>query len=125
MNYNPEERILGNTLNQNSGAKADRSPNNSNENTSPSIFVDSRYLRGQPSSYRAYNQRKKMLMSEVPFAKNPNIMNSLLRAAENREIEKLSQIKQENNRLLRELENISKGKKLSVGHHQIHIQGQK
>ena len=77
-------------MNQNSGAKADRSPKNSNENTSPSIVVDSRYMRGQPSSYRAYNQRKKMLMSEIPFTKNPNIMNSLLRAAENREIEKLS-----------------------------------
>jgi len=42
-----------------------------------------------------------------------------LKASEHREITKLDKIRNENNRLLKELESISKGKKLSVGIHSI------
>lgn len=41
-----------------------------------------------PSSYRAYNQRAKILMSEVPFTANQNIMQSLLKAKEIKELGK-------------------------------------
>lgn len=40
-----------------------------------------------------------------------------MKAQEMREIDKLSKIKDENEKILRELQDISRGKKLSVGHH--------
>lgn len=43
-----------------------------------------------------------------------------MKAQELRELDKLSKIKDENEKILRELQDISRGKKLSVGHHQVH-----
>ena len=59
-------------------------------------------------------------MSQAPFTQNQEILTKLIRANEMKEIEKLKYIKNENNKILQKLEDISKGKQLSVGHHKIH-----
>lgn len=41
----------------------------------------------------------------------------MMKAQELREMDKLSKIKYENEKILRELQNISTGKRLKVGHH--------
>ena len=48
-----------------------------------------------------------------------------MKAAEHRELTKLGKIRNENNRLLKELESISKGKNISVGAHSIRNAKQK
>ena len=47
-------------------------------------------------------------------------MSNMLRAQEYKQIERLSGIKHENEKLLKQLEHISKGKDLTVGHHRVH-----
>lgn len=47
-------------------------------------------------------------------------MSSFLRANEYRQIEKLSQLRHDNAKMLSKLEDISKGKIMSVGHHKVH-----
>lgn len=76
----------------------------------------------QPSKFsngatsRALTQSK-ILMSETPFTQNQQIMSSILRANEYKQIEKLSGIKSQNEKLLEQLQQISKGRDLAVGHH--------
>jgi hypothetical protein len=47
-------------------------------------------------------------------------MSNILRANEYRQIERLSVIKNENEKLLKQLQHISKGRELAVGHHKVH-----
>jgi len=59
-------------------------------------------------------------MSDMPKAQDQEILSTLLKAYEHKELKKLSQINMDNSKILSKLNKISGGKILSVGHHQVH-----
>lgn len=61
-------------------------------------------------------------MTDMPRAQDQQIISTLLKAYEHKEIRKLKLIGNENSKILTKLNVISCGKELAVGHHLLHEQ---
>jgi hypothetical protein len=58
-------------------------------------------------------------MSDMPVTQNQQILSTLLRAYEHKEIVKIRGINHENLKMLKRFDDITQGKELRVGHHSI------
>jgi hypothetical protein len=58
-------------------------------------------------------------MSDMPVTQNQQIISTLMRAYEHKEIVKLREINDNNKKLLKRFDSITRGKELRVGHHSI------
>lgn len=58
-------------------------------------------------------------MTDMPKTQNNDIVSTLMKAYEQRELKKLQHFSVENGKMLKKFERISKGKELSVGHHKV------
>lgn len=59
-------------------------------------------------------------MTDVPFSQNKEIASILLKAYENKQIQRLDNINMENNKMLNTIKETHKGRYISVGHHRVH-----